>query len=524
MGNKFRNILLVAAGIVIGAVASTQFSAMAQKQTAPLPVDELRQLANVFGLIKSDYVEPVEDKKLLTEAISGMVSSLDPHSAYLDKKAFEELKESTQGRFGGLGMEVTMEDGYVKVISPIEDTPAYRAGIKPGDLVTKLDNVTVKGLTLNEAVKKMRGEPGTQITLSISRKNVNKPIVLTITRAEIQVRSVKSKVIEPGYAWLRVTQFQEPTVEDLVTHINKIYAKDPNIKGIVLDLRNDPGGILQGAIGVSSIFLPRDSLIVSTNGQLPESQAEFYARPEHYTVRTMGDPLAKLPPQIKDVPVVVLVNIGSASASEIVAGALQDYKRAVIMGSQTFGKGSVQTVRQISKDTALKLTTARYYTPSGRSIQAKGIVPDLHVDETAEGDGINGLRLREADLSKHLTNGESGEEKEDRLDSEEEMKLLENAKNYKPIEYGTKNDFQLMQALNHLKGKPVKLSKVKPEDKKADAKDADKDSGKDGKTDNATGDKPAEDKSSENKPAEDKQAEEKAGDNTGKPDTPAGDK
>ena len=266
--------------------------------------------------------------------------------------------------------------------------------------------------------------------------------------------------------------FQEPTVEDLVSHINRIYAKNPNIKGIVLDLRNDPGGILPGAIGVSSIFLPKDSLIVSTDGQLPESKATFYARPEYYAGRTINDPLAKLPAQIKTVPMVVLVNIGSASASEIVAGALQDYKRATIMGSQTFGKGSVQTIRQISEDTAVKLTTARYYTPNGRSIQAKGIVPDLLVDETPEGDGINGLRVREADLSKHLTNGEEEDRPEERLDTEEEMKLLENAKNYKPIEYGTKQDSQLMQAINHLKGKPVKLSKTKMEDKKTEAKDA----------------------------------------------------
>ena len=468
MRNKFRNILLVALGVIIGVFASVQFSAMAQKQTAPLPLDELRQLADVFGLIKSDYVEPVEDKKLLTDAISGMVAALDPHSAYLDKKAFQELKEGTLGKFGGLGIEVGTEDGYVKVISPIEDTPAYRAGIKPGDLITKLDGVSVKDMTLDAAVKKMRGDPNTKITLTIARKNVSKPIVITLVREEIQVKSVKSKMIEPGYAWLRVSMFQEPTVEDLVSHINKLYAQNPNIKGVVLDLRNDPGGILPGAIGVSSIFLPQDSVVVSTNGQLPESKATFYARPEYYAGRTLNDPLASLPAQIKTVPVVVLVNIGSASASEIVAGALQDHKRATIMGTQTFGKGSVQTIRPLSKDTAVKLTTAHYYTPSGRSIQAKGIVPDLMVDETAEGDGINGLRLREADLSKHLTNGSDEVKNEDRLNQDEEIKLLESAKKYKPIEYGTKKDFQLMQALNHLKGKPVQLSKAKPEEKKHD--------------------------------------------------------
>ena len=240
----------------------------------------------------------------------------------------------------------------------------------------------------------------------------------------------------------------------------------------MLDLRNDPGGILPGAVGVAAMFLPRDSLIVSTDGQLPESKAKFYARPEYYAGRTINDPLAKLPAQIKTVPMVVLVNIGSASASEIVAGALQDHQRATIMGTQTFGKGSVQTIRQISEDTAVKLTTARYYTPNGRSIQAKGIVPDLLVDETADGDGINGLRIREADLSKHLSNGDEEVKQEDRLDTEDEMKLLENAKNYKPIEYGTKKDFQLMQAINYLKGKPVKLSKTKVDDKKTDDKKA----------------------------------------------------
>ncbi|MCM1511756.1 MAG: S41 family peptidase [Oxalobacter formigenes] len=464
MKGKFRNFILIGLGILTGIAASTQFSAMAQKQTAPLPLDELRQLSDVFGLIKTDYVEPVDDKKLLTEAISGMVASLDPHSAYLDAKALKELKEGTQGRFGGLGIEVGTEDGFIKVISPIEDTPAYRAGIKPGDLITRLDGVSVKDMTLDEAVKRMRGEPQTKIVLTIVRKNGNKPLVLTIVREEIRVRSVKSRIIEPGYAWLRVAQFQEPTVEDLSAKINAIYARNPHLKGLVLDLRNDPGGILPGAIGVASIFLPQDVLVVSTNGQLPESKAAFFARPEFYAGRQMNDPLSALPKQIKTVPMVVLVNTGSASASEIVAGALQDHKRAVIMGTQTFGKGSVQTVRQISPDTAIKLTTARYYTPSGRSIQAKGIVPDLIVEETPEGDGYNSLRLREADLLKHLSNDAAPADPETRqINSEEEERILSGK--YKPLEYGSKDDFQLKQALNHLKGLPVKLSKNQAEEK-----------------------------------------------------------
>jgi carboxyl-terminal processing protease len=469
MGSKFKSFSLIGFGVIAGIAASMQFDAMAQKNAGtPLPVDELRQLADVFGLIKSDYVESVEDKKLLTEAISGMVASLDPHSAYLDKKAFKELREGTQGRFVGLGIEVGMEDGYVKVISPIEDSPAHKAGLKAGDLITRLDNTPVKGMTLDEAVKKMRGEPNTKITLTIARKEEDKPLLITIIRQEIRVQSVKSKVVEPGYAWLRVSQFQEPTVDDMAKKINAIYAQDPNLKGLVLDLRNDPGGVLPGAIGVSAAFLPKDVVIVSTNGQLPDSKQTFYARREYYGSRAIGDPLAKLPDAIKKVKMVVLVNTGSASASEIVAGALQDYKRATIMGTQTFGKGSVQTIRQLSSDTAVKLTTARYYTPNGRSIQARGIVPDLMVDENADGDGLNGMRLREADLTKHLSNDkDKSEESKNKVDElEEAQRLAALEKKRKPLEFGGKDDFQLAQAINHLKGLPVQLSKVKVESKK----------------------------------------------------------
>jgi carboxyl-terminal processing protease len=464
MSSKFKNFGLISLGMIAGVVGSMQFDAMAQKNAgAPLPVDELRQLADVFGLIKSDYVENVEDKKLLTEAISGMVASLDPHSAYLDKKAFKELREGTQGKFVGLGIEVGMEDGYVKVISPIEDSPAYKAGLKAGDLITRLDSTPVKGMTLDEAVKRMRGEPQTKITLTVARKEEDKPLLITIVRQEIRVQSVKSKVVEPGYAWLRVAQFQEPTVEDLAKKLGAIYAQDPNIKGLVLDLRNDPGGVLPGAIGVSAVFLPKDVAVVSTNGQLPDSKATFYARREFYGTRSLGDPLSRLPDAVKNVKMVVLVNSGSASASEIVAGALQDYKRATIMGTQTFGKGSVQTIRQLSADTAVKLTTARYYTPNGRSIQAKGIVPDLMVDETAEGDGLNGMRLREADLTKHLSNDKDKDaEVHNKVDElEEEQRLAALDKKRKPLEFGGKDDFQLAQAINYLKGLPVQVAKTK---------------------------------------------------------------
>jgi carboxyl-terminal processing protease len=460
MGERARAAGLVGVGLVAGVALSLQFPAVAQKAGGvPLPLDELRQLADVYGLIKSDYVEPVEDKKLLSEAITGMVASLDPHSVYLDKKAYKEMRESMQGRFVGLGIEVSTEDGYVKIVSPIEDSPAYRAGIKPGDLITRIDGAPIKGLALDEAIKKMRGAPGSKVTLTIARKGEDTPLLVPLVREEIKVHSVKGKIVEPGYAWLRISQFQELTLEELAAKANALYAQDPHIKGLVLDLRNDPGGLLPGAIGVSSAFLPKEKVIVSTAGQLPDSNQTFYGRREFYAGRG-ADPLAKLPAALKTVPMVVLVNTGSASASEIVAGALQDYKRAIIMGSQTFGKGSVQTLRQLSPDTAVKLTTARYYTPQGRSIQARGIMPDMLVDENADGDALNGLRVREADLVKHLGNeadkAAPAPAKRDEL--EEERRVAAALKKRKPVEFGGKDDFQLAQALNHFKGLPVKLS------------------------------------------------------------------
>jgi carboxyl-terminal processing protease len=462
MGKKLKNTGLVSLGVVAGIAVSLQFSAMAQRPVEPgLPLEELRQLADVYGLIKSDYVERVEDRKLLTEAISGMVASLDPHSAYLDKQAYAELREGSQGKFVGLGVEIAQGDeGYIKIVAPIEDTPAWRAGIKPGDMITRLDTTSLKGLTLDESIKRMRGEPNSKVTLTVQRKDEPQPLVFTLVREEIHQKSVKARMIEPGYAWLRVAQFQEPTVDDLAARIQDLYKQDPNIKGMVLDLRNDPGGVLQGAIGVAAAFLPKDAPIVSTNGQLPDSKQIFYGRAEYYSLRGDTDVLARLPEAVKRVPLAVLVNTGSASASEIVAGALQDYRRATVIGSQTFGKGSVQTIRQLTADTALKLTTARYYTPHGRSIQAKGITPDLLVDETADGDGVNALRMREADLEKHLANDREAEgTKTKRDEMEEKIRILSMEKNRKPLEYGSADDFQLAQALNHLKGQPVQLSK-----------------------------------------------------------------
>ena len=462
---KAKHFGLVGIGMVIGVAASFQLSAHAQKNGAPLPLDELRQLADVYGLIKTDYVEPVEDKKLLSEAIGGMVASLDPHSVYLDQKAFRDMREAVQGKFVGVGVEIANEDGYIKVVSPIEDTPAYKAGIKSGDLITRIDNVPVRNMSSDEAIKRMRGKVGSKVTLTIARPGEDKPWVVPVNRQEIKVQSVKVKMVEPGYAWLRISQFQENTLDDLAKRTRELYAENPDIKGLVLDLRNDPGGLLPGAIGVSAAFLPQpDQVIVTTKGQLPDSNQAFYGRREFYAQR--GDPLAGLPAGLKTVPMVVLVNGGSASASEIVAGALQDYKRATLLGSRTFGKGSVQTLRQLSPDTAIKLTTARYYTPKGRPIQATGIEPDLRVDESAEGDLLNALRVREADLQRHLAaeDEQPGAPKDASGSLAQQQRALALLKDRKPLEFGGKDDFQLAQALNHFKGLKVQLAQGIPDE------------------------------------------------------------
>jgi carboxyl-terminal processing protease len=473
--SKAKTISLALGGFIAGALITLQLPAFADKDAKEgLPIEELRTFAEVYSAIKQGYVEPVEDKKMIANAISGMLSNLDPHSSYLDADAFKDLRVGTQGEFGGLGIEVGMEDGLVKVVSPIEDTPAFRAGVKSGDLIYKLDDTPVKGLTLNDAVKKMRGKPKTPIKLSILRKGETKPIELTLIREVIKVLSVKSKLIEPGFGWIRVTQFQENTVAELAKNLNELY-KDGNLQGLVLDLRNDPGGLLNGAIGVSAAFLPADAKVVSTDGRTADAKQEFRARPQDYLRGSKEDPLKSLPPETRKVPMVVLVNGGSASASEIVAGALQDYKRAVLVGTQTFGKGSVQSVLPLPGNTAIKLTTARYYTPEGRSIQAKGIVPDILVEETPNGNGT-AARLREADLERHLTNdkekeaakdvpkpeakaapaktpGKNSKDKNSKEETDDEMPQR--------LEYATKNDYQFQQAMNLLKGLQIMQSKNK---------------------------------------------------------------
>ena len=454
----------VAIGLVSGVLVSLGINAVAQRDAKlSLPIDELRQFADVYGAIKSNYVEPVEDKKLITEAISGMLTGLDPHSAYLDADAFRELQVGTQGEFGGLGLEVGTEDGFVRVVSPIEGTPAEKAGVKAGDLIIKIDDKATKGIPLNEAVKLMRGKPKTSVTLTVSRKGATKPLVFTIVRDVIQIQSVRSKMLEPGFGYIRITQFQEHTVENLVKHFNQLADKG-SMKALVLDLRNNPGGLLNGAIGVSAAFLPEKTLVVSTDGRQEDAKRKYFATVTDYH-RGRDDPLAKLSAQAKTVPMVVLVNSGSASASEIVAGAMQDHNRAKILGTQTFGKGSVQTILPLTSNTAIKLTTARYFTPKGQSIQAKGITPDFWVEETADGSVMDRLRVREADLNRHLSGTDSNKSK-----SSAPEKAKSNAKSdsknggaaeqkeAKPIEFGSADDYQLQQAVNHLKGKPVATS------------------------------------------------------------------
>jgi carboxyl-terminal processing protease len=447
MRQKLRQISLVSVGVVAGVLVSVGISAVAQRQQPEaLPLSELRQFTEVFGAIKSFYVEPVGDDKLFNGAISGMVANLDPHSSYLDAEAFKELRVGTQGEFGGLGIEVGTEDGFVKVISPIEDTPAAKAGVKAGDLIVKIDDKPTKGMSLSDAVNLMRGKPKTEIRLTLLRKDVEKPIEVKIIRDVIRVQSVKSKMLDDGIGYVRITQFQEHTGEYLVKAINTLQAKT-QMKGLVLDLRNDPGGLLNAAVGVSAAFLPQNTLVVSTDGRTEDSQRKLVAGPEDYLRGREKDYLKELSPIAKTVPMIVVVNGGSASASEIVAGALQDHGRAKVLGTQTFGKGSVQTILPLNNNTAIKLTTARYYTPNGRSIQAKGIEPDYVVTETPEGDIVE--RVREADLTRHLSN-DKGEETPSSKNSDSNKNA-----DMKPIVFGEKDDYQLQQALNYLKGKPV---------------------------------------------------------------------
>ena len=460
---------LVAFGAIAGVLISLNFSANAARESiGPLPVEELRSFADVFNAIKQGYVEPVDDKTLIRHAISGMLANLDPHSTYLDVEAYKDLQESTHGEFGGLGIEVGQEDGFVKVVAPIEDTPAYRAGIQAGDLIIKLDDTLVKGLSINDAIKRMRGKPKTSIMLTIVRKGENKPLEITVVRDIIKVKSVKSKTIDDNLGYVRITQFQEESGADLVKQLGTLFkekdGKPRALSGLVLDLRNDPGCLLNGAIGVAAAFLPADTLVVSTDGRVGDAKRRYLANPDDYLRPNQPDYLKLLPAEARTIPMVVLVNGGSASASEIVAGALQDHKRAVIVGTQTFGKGSVQSILPLQGKSAIKLTTARYFTPSGRSIQAKGIAPDLVVEETPNGARFK--RIREADLDRHLEGDDTpsadekpakpkddkaAKAKDDKGAKAKDKDKIDEDAPFVPIELGGKNDYQLAQAVNLLK-------------------------------------------------------------------------
>lgn len=441
-----RNFLILTLGLVMGISISIGHSVLAQRDkpvaNVSLPLDDLRAFTEVMNKIKSDYVEPVEDKTLLQNAIRGMLSGLDPHSAYLDADSFKDLQVSTTGEFGGLGIEVGLEDGFVKVISPIDDTPAQQAGIHAGDLIIRIDETPVKGLTLGEAVNRMRGKPGSEIILTVVREGEEKPLKFTLKRAVIKVSSVKGRTLEPGFGYVRISQFQSNTGENLTQFINKLKQENGDkLKGLILDLRNNPGGVLNASVEVADAFLEK-GLIVYTDGRVRDSHQKFNAKP----VDTL-----------KGAPLIVLINGGSASASEIVAGALQDHKRAILMGSKSFGKGSVQTVVPMDNGAALKITTARYYTPSGRSIQAEGITPDILLENITVSAADKPVMdaLKEADLSGHLQNGNKPEDTTKKpIDAKPTGK---DAK--KEPEKLASSDYQLYEALNLLKGLTIMRNK-----------------------------------------------------------------
>lgn len=444
---KLRSLALVGSGILVGTLTTLSITGFAQNEAPQLPLTEIRQLTNAFNAVKDFYVDEVSDEKLLQSAVEGMISGLDPHSNFLDPKGFKDMSENTQGAFGGLGLEVTKDPAGVRIISPIDDTPAARAGIRSGDIITRIDGKSIADMSLNAAVKLMRGDPGTKIDLVVARKGADKPLNFTLERAEIKVKSVKSKPLSEGIGYIRISQFQERTAEDLVKALNE-FEKKNSLKGLVLDLRNDPGGLLQAAIGVSAAFLPANTDVVSTKGRTPDSAYVYKAVEADYRSGNAIRALAKITDRSKTVPMVVLINSSSASASEIVAGALQDHKRATIMGDRSFGKGSVQTILPMSfgdKTVAVKLTTARYYTPSGRSIQAKGIIPDIYVDDTPKGN-YPSFTIRESDLTHHLQNLDDED-----YDEEKALKDLpyDDEANEMPdymFFFGDEKDWQLQQA------------------------------------------------------------------------------
>lgn len=404
---------------------ATAEEAFSDSENDQLPYEDIGVFTEVFEQIRLHYVTEVSDQELLEYAIRGMLEGLDPHSAYLNKNDYSELQESTKGEFAGLGLEVTLESGFIKVVAPIDDTPAQKAGIQAGDLIIQLDGQSTKGLTLDNSIDLMRGKEGSEITLTLLREGEKQPITLTLKRAIIKIRSVKSRTLEPGFGYLRIAQFQQNTAADVQEHIERLLKNNnQKLDGLIIDLRNNPGGVLTSAVDICNFFL-NDGVIVYTEGRHPESREDFYATKEEL---------------LAGKPIVILINSGSASASEIVAGAMQDHKRALIAGTTSFGKGSVQTILPLPRDRAIKLTTARYYTPSGRSIQAEGIQPDILIQPARVTPVESGLQIKEANLNKHLENPEN-----DITQSQPSSELI-------------KQDYQLYEALNLLKA--VHLSQL----------------------------------------------------------------
>jgi carboxyl-terminal processing protease len=480
LGATFGSLITLGAAHLVHATSRNTDSS-SNAVTASIPVDEIDNFAKVYAIAKTYYVESITDNKLIKGAIDGMLTNLDPHSNYLDQDDFKQLSEMTTGSFAGLGIEVSRDkdDGAVKVVAPIDGTPAYYAGIKSGDLIVKIDGNPVSDMSLDDAIKHMRGRAGTKVTLTVSRKNELKPLSFTVIRANIIVKSVKYAMLSPGYGYIRVTNFQSDTVSELVNALNTLYKQDPKLKGIVLDLRDDPGGILQSAVGVVGAFEPQNSLVVYTDGRIPSAKQKFYVKPQDYLLSdTSVDPLQKVPAIFKQIPMVVLVNQGTASASEIVSGALQDYNRAKIVGTKTFGKGSVQTVIPLSADTAVKLTTALYYTPKGRSIQAKGIKPDVIV--RSEYDNlVDSWDVSEATLNHHLSNPTAITVSKDKDNTpvitppnqvttnaqlkermKQQLAKLPKIVNQNVANIDLNSDFQLQWALNILEGKPLPKQNV----------------------------------------------------------------
>ncbi len=427
MNNTVKTVLLLCTGAVVGiSLTLTQGVSAGREPTSELPLSELQTFVEILNRDQQDYVEQIDDDALLESAIRGMLSGLDPHSAYLDAQEFKDITVSTSGKFGGLGIEVQGQNGFVRVIAPIDDTPAQRAGVEAGDLIIKVNDKAVKGLTLTESVRLMRGEPGTKVTLDVVREGEAQPLQIDIVRDIIEVRSVRSRMLEPNYGYLRISTFTGGTGRLLEEELQKLRARnDGALRGLVLDLRTNPGGVLNAAVDVSDAFLNRGE-IVSIKGRSNQANRTFNATP--------GDLL-------DGVPLVVLINEASASASEIVAGALQDHSRAVLVGAKTFGKGSVQTIVPLKNDAAIKLTTARYYTPSGRSIQAEGIDPDIAIERVKVEKRDGPKAITEADLAGRLDN----DQLDDLLEAEDDAEL-------KSDPNLAENDFGLFEALNILKG------------------------------------------------------------------------